>query len=110
MARYTGPKARVNRALGTLIYENAGSARALERRNQPPGMHYRRRKPSGYGLALNEKKKIKHYYGLGEKQLRRFFDIARRQPGNTGEALRILCERRLDNVIRPAGFAATRPQ
>ncbi|MGI9444072.1 MAG: 30S ribosomal protein S4, partial [Rubripirellula sp.] len=74
MARYTGPKARINRRLGTLIYETAGAARALDRRPQPPGMHVRGRRPSNYGLALMEKQKIKHYYGLGERQLRRYFD------------------------------------
>jgi small subunit ribosomal protein S4 len=55
-------------------------------------------------------KKIKQYYGVNERQLRRYFDIARRQPGNTGEVLLLLCERRLDNVVRRAGFTQTRPQ
>ena len=54
MARYTGPKARINRRLGVLIYETAGAARALDRRPQPPGMHVRGRRPSNYGLALME--------------------------------------------------------
>jgi small subunit ribosomal protein S4 len=110
VARYTGPKARVNRRLGTLIYENGGASRALERRNQPPGMHTRGRRPSNYGLALMEKQKIKHYYGLGEKQLRRYFGKATRLKGNTGENLLLICERRLDNVVRRAGLARTRPQ
>lgn len=110
MARYTGPKARVNRRLGTLIYENSGAARALERRESPPGMHTRGRRPSNYGLALMEKQKIKHYYGLGERQLRRYFENVTRKAGNTGEQLLIFCERRLDNVIRRAGFTQTRPQ
>ena len=57
-----------------------------------------------------EKQKIKHYYGLGERQLRRLFDKAGRQKGNTGENLLLLCERRLDNVVRRAGFTKTRPQ
>ena len=60
MARYTGPKARVNRRLGGLIYESSGASRALERRDQPPGMHTRPRRPSVYGLALMEKQKMKH--------------------------------------------------
>lgn len=110
MARYTGPKARVNRRLGALIYESGGAARAMERRDNPPGMHTRPRRPSNYGMALREKQKIKHYYGLGECQLRRYFDIASRKPGNTGQLLLMLCERRLDNVIRRAGFTRTRPQ
>ena len=110
MARYTGPKARVNRRLSQLIYENAGASRALDRRDNPPGMHQRGRRPSNYGLALSEKQKIKHYYGILERQLRRFYDRARRMKGNTGENLLLMCERRLDNVVRRAGFTKTRPQ
>ncbi len=110
MARYTGPKARVNRRLSMLIYEDAGSSRALERRSNPPGMHTRGRRPSNYGAALQEKQKIKHYYGLGERQLRRYFDAVKQKKGNTAEMLLILCERRLDNVIRRAGLTKTRPQ
>ena len=110
MARYTGPKARINRRLQQLIYENRGASRAMERRENPPGMHIRGRRPSNYGLALREKQKIKHYYGLGEKQLRRYFDKAGRMKGNTGEQLLLLCERRLDNVVRRAGYTKSRPQ
>lgn len=110
MSRNTGPKARINRRLGTLVYEDSGAARALERRDNPPGMHTRGRRPSNYGLALQEKQKIKHYYGLGERQLRRYFNNVAHKKGNTGEQLLVLCERRLDNVIRRAGFTKTRPQ
>ena len=110
MGRYTGPKGRVNRRLGGLIYESHGAAKALERRNYPPGMHTRRGKQSNYGIALNEKQKIKHYYGLGERQLRRYFEIASKRTGNTGESMLLICERRLDNVVRRSGFASTRPQ
>ncbi|MFO0455797.1 MAG: 30S ribosomal protein S4, partial [Planctomycetota bacterium] len=54
MSRYTGPKGRVNRRIGMLIYENGGASRAMERRgNQPPGMHTRARRPSNYGKALS---------------------------------------------------------
>jgi len=110
MSRYTGPKARVNRSLGALIYEKSGAGKALQRRDQPPGMHTRRPgKVSIYGMAMREKKKLKHYYGLGERQLRRFLDVARRSP-NTGQALLDLCERRLDNVVRRSGFTSTRPE
>jgi small subunit ribosomal protein S4 len=110
MARYTGPKARINRRLNTLLYETAGATRALDRRPQPPGMHTRGRRPSNYGQALQEKQKIKHYYGLGERQLRRYFESVGRKPGNTGELLLLMCERRLDNVVRRVGFTKTRPQ
>ncbi len=110
MARYTGPKARVNRRLGAMIYESGGAVRAMERRENPPGMHTRPRRPSNYGLALREKQKIKHFYGLGERQLRRYFETVSRKTGNTGQQLLMLCERRLDNVVRRAGFTRTRPQ
>jgi small subunit ribosomal protein S4 len=73
-------------------------------------MHTRGRRPSNYGLALVEKQKIKHYYGLGERQLRRYYARAAKQKGNTGQQLLIFCERRLDNVVRRAGYTRTRPQ
>jgi small subunit ribosomal protein S4 len=57
-----------------------------------------------------EKKKIKHYYGLGEKQLRRYYAKASQQKGNTGEQLLIMCESRLDNVVRRVGLTRTRCQ
>jgi small subunit ribosomal protein S4 len=110
MGHYTGPKGRINRRLGAMVFENGGAIRAAERREAPPGMSPRRKKLSNYGLALAEKQKIKYYYGIREAQLRRYFDIARRQKGNTGENLMLLCERRLDNVLRRAGFTVTRPQ
>ena len=110
MGRHTGPKARINRRLGAMIFESSGAVRSAERRDYPPGMSQRRRKPSNYALGLIEKQKIKYYYGLRERQLRRYFDAAKREQGNTGEQLLILCERRLDNVIRRAGLAETRPQ
>ena len=110
MGRYTGPKGRINRRLGTQVFENSGALKALEKRDYPPGMAQRRRKVSNYGLALAEKQKIKFYYGLREQQLMKYFTRARQIKGNTGEQLLILCERRLDNVVRRAGFTATRPQ
>lgn len=110
MAHYTGPKGKINRRLSVPVYENGGARRALDRRDTAPGMHPRPRKISDYGLALLEKQKLKHYYGWTERPLRRVFDIAKRQPGNTGEALLTLCERRLDNVVRRGGLVKTRPQ
>lgn len=110
MSRYTGPKARINRRLGALIFENSGAARAFDRRESVPGMHQMRRKPSVYGLSLKEKQKIKYYYGLGERALRNVYDSAQRKDGNTGENLLLLCERRMDNIVRRAGFTVSRPQ
>jgi len=110
MSRYNGPKARVNRRLKAQVYENSGARRAADRRDNPPGMHTRPRRPSNYGLALAEKQKIKHYYGLGERQLRRYFGNVSHKKGNTGELLLMMCEGRFDNVLRRAGVAKTRPQ
>ncbi len=110
MGRYTGPKGRVNRRLGVNVYESNGAIKATERKEFPPGMHKRRKKPTNYGLGLTEKQKIKFHYGLRDRQLNRYFNKARRTKGNTGEQLLIICERRLDNVVRRAGFAMTRPQ
>ncbi len=112
MGRYTGPKARINRRLGVMLFENAGVIKSSERRDYPPGMagSGRRKKTSTYGLALAEKQKIKYYFGLRDKHIRKYFDKARHMKGNTGEQLLMLCERRLDNIIRRAGFTSTRPQ
>ena len=110
MGRYTGPKGRINRRLGAVIFENAGAQKAFEARDYAPGMSQKRRKLSEYGIALKEKQKIKYYYGFRDEQLRRFFGIARRRSGNTGENLLVMCECRLDNVVRRAGLALTRPQ
>src|SRR6516162_4719309 len=83
---------------------------AIERRNNPPGMHgYRRGKPSEYGRRLREKQKLKRFYGLFERQFRRFFELASRSPENTGQVLLSLMERRLDNVVHRLGFAPSRP-
>lgn len=110
MGRYTGPKARVNRRLGFQVFENNGAIKAMERKEYPPGMAQKRRKTSIYGQALTEKQKIRYYYGLREVNLRKYFAKAKRLKGNTGAHLMTLCERRLDNVVRRAGFTATRPQ
>lgn len=83
---------------------------SFNHRDYPPGMHsWRRRKFSSYGLQLREKQKLKRYYGVLERQFRRFFAQAERQKGNTGENLLVLLERRLDNVVCLLGMAASRP-
>ncbi len=110
MGRYTGPKARINRRLEQQIYENTGAVKAAEKRAFPPGQHIRKKKLSTYGTGMREKQKIKYYYGLRDRQLRRYFAEARRLPGNTGERLMVMCELRLDNVIRRSGLTRTRLQ
>ena len=68
----------------------------------------RRSKPTEYGLHLREKQKVKHYYGVLERQFRTYFARAERGTGNTGETLMSLLERRLDNIVHRLGFAASR--
>ncbi|MEI8386209.1 MAG: 30S ribosomal protein S4 [Verrucomicrobiota bacterium] len=107
MARYTGPKTKVSRRYGVLI---SGSPKAFENKNYPPGQHGpkgSRRKQSDYAIALAEKQKLRHQYGVLEKQFRRYFQIASTRRGVTGEILLQLLETRLDNVVQKLGFSKT---
>ena len=82
---------------------------AIERRNSPPGMSQSRRsKLTDYGVHLREKQKVKHYYGVLERQFRKYFARAERTKGNTGDVLMSLLERRLDNIVHRLGFALSR--
>jgi len=113
MARYTGPRARVSRRLGVNIWGTSGETKALDRRPYPPGEHGRsRRRPnnSEYLLQMQEKQKARFTYGITERQFRNIYSEASRRPGVTGENLLQFLERRLDNVVYRAGWAATRPQ
>jgi len=112
MARYTGPKVRLSRRLGTNIFENDKGQRLLDRKPYPPGEHgrARRRQPSEYLIQLQEKQKARFSYGLSERQFRNLYEEANRRPGVTGENLLRLLELRLDNVTYRAGWASTRPQ
>src|SRR2546430_17598810 len=108
MGRYTGPKTKVSRRYGVPLF---GPAKALERKNYPPGMHGpkgSRRKQSDYAIALGEKQKLRYQYGLLEKQFRRIYQTALRKRGVTGETLLQLLETRLDNVVFRLGLANTR--
>jgi small subunit ribosomal protein S4 len=108
MARYTGPKTKISRRFGVPIF---GPAKALERKNYPPGMHGpkgSRRKQSEYAIALAEKQKLRYQYGLLERQFRRYFKTALTRRGITGETLLQLLETRLDNIVFRLGFANSR--
>jgi small subunit ribosomal protein S4 len=84
---------------------------AFERRESPPGMStFRRGKPTDYAVHLREKQKVKHHYGLLEKQFRKVFAMAEKGKGNTGKALMSLLERRLDNIVYRLGFGLSRAQ
>ena len=112
MASYHGPKARVQRRFGEVLAPRPKYQRILEKRGYPPGDHgkeksFRSGRRSDYGLQLNEKQKLAFVYNIRETQMRRYFLRARRQPGNTGENMLRLLERRLDNLVYRSGFAAT---
>ncbi len=113
MSRYTGPRARVSRRLGTNIWGTKGETIALDKRPYPPGEHGRSRRRgsvSEYLLQLQEKQKARFSYGLTERQFRNLFAEASRRQGVTGENMLQYLECRLDNVIYRLGWAATRPQ
>ncbi len=104
MARYTGPVDRRNRRLGLAVKKS--------KKKNPPGQlsKKRRRKISDFGMQLQEKQKIKMIYGMLERQFRRFFEIANRKTGVTGDNLIILLERRLDNTVYRLSMASNRRQ
>lgn len=117
MARYTGPACRLCRRSGEKLMlkgERCTTLKcALERRKSHPGQQRyqrRRRKLSDRGIQLMEKQKGRRSYGLVERQFRRHFAVAERNPGVTGENLLRILEMRLDNVVYRLGFADSRRQ
>ena len=113
MARFTGPVCRLCRRDGLKLFLKGTRCDtpkcAIERRDAPPGQQQvRRGKLTDYGTHLREKQKLKHYYGVLERQFRRYFERAERTKGNTGDALMSLLERRLDNVVHRLGFGLSR--
>jgi small subunit ribosomal protein S4 len=111
MGRYIGPKNKLSRREGKDLFGNGG--KYLEKRlGRPPGMHgqKRARRQSVYAEQLREKQKVRRMYGLREEQFQRFMKIAQRSRAQTGLALLVLLERRLDNVVYRLGLARTRPQ
>jgi small subunit ribosomal protein S4 len=84
---------------------------AIERRNYPPGQHGQgRHKFSEYSIQLREKQKVKRIYGVFEAQFRRYFALAERSRGVTGETLLTTLERRLDNIVFRLSFANSRAE
>ena len=115
MARNLGPVCRLCRREGLKLFlkgERCYSDKcAIERRNYPPGAHGQARtRFSEFAIRLREKQKVKRIYGLQEKQFESYFNEANRLPGNTGESLLVLLERRLDNVVYRLGFASSLAQ
>lgn len=107
MARYTGPAWKLSRRLGISL---SGTGKELEKRPYAPGQHgpNQRKKISEYGLQLQEKQKLRHMYGVNERQFRTLFDKAAKMPGKSGENFMILLDTRLDNIVYRLGLARTR--
>jgi small subunit ribosomal protein S4 len=115
LARYTDSVCRLCRREGLKLFlkgERCYTDKcAIERRNYPPGEHGQGRpKFSEYALQLREKQKVKRMYGVLESQFRRYFEMAERSRGITGEMLLQFLERRLDNMIYRMGFATSRAE
>ncbi|UUM19519.1 MULTISPECIES: 30S ribosomal protein S4 [unclassified Mycoplasma] len=111
MSRYTGPVFKISRRLGYSILETGKEFAKGRKRTYAPGQHGNKRtKLSDYGLHLYEKQKVKHTFGISEKQLRKTYQKAMKLKGVTGTNLLQLLESRLDNVVYRAGFASTRRQ
>jgi len=106
MARYTGPRLKIIRRLGTPLPGLMRTDPDL-RRPYPPGQHgpTRRKKLSDYALRLMEKQKLRYHYGLSEKQLKRYVAAAFSKKGNSGTNLLMSLEARLDNVVFRMGLA-----
>lgn len=115
MARYTGSVCRLCRREGCKLFlkgDRCYSGKcAVTKRPTPPGQHgVSRKKASEYGIQLREKQKVKRAYGMLESQFHKYYEIAARMKGVTGENLLSLLERRLDNVVFRLGYGDSRAQ
>lgn len=115
MSRYKDEQCRVCRREGQKLFLKGSRCYSdkcsVTRRNYAPGEHGQgRKKLSEYGTQLREKQKTKAFYGVGEKQFRKYFEMAENKKGITGEVLLQILESRLDNVVYRAGFGASRAQ
>ncbi len=115
MSRYTGPVCRLCRREGTKLFLKAEKCYTdkcpLNKRNYPSGQHGQgRKRVTEYGMQLREKQKVKRFYGINEKQMLNYFNMADAKAGITGENLLESLESRLDNVVYRMGFAGSRPE
>lgn len=114
MARYIGPKCKLSRREGTELVGLKSGVRSLESKcklDRTPGQHWQRRgRYTDYGVQLRMKQLIRRFYGVMEKQFRRYYKMADQAKGSTGENLLQLLESRLDNVVYRMGFASTRAE
>lgn len=113
MARYLGPKLRISRrrSQDLLLKSGVRSYKDKCKADKIPGQHGGKKpRLSDYGTQLNEKQKIKAFYGVLERQFRNYYKKAARKSGSTGENLMVMLESRLDNVVYRMGFASTRAE
>lgn len=115
MSRYTGAVCKLCRREGKKLFLKGARCYsgkcALERRSYAPGQHGQsRKKTSEYGLQLRAKQTAKRYYGVQESQFHKYFLMAERKQGVTGENLLRICESRLDNVVYLLGWANSRAE
>ncbi|MCL2105958.1 MAG: 30S ribosomal protein S4 [Oscillospiraceae bacterium] len=115
MARYTGAVCKLCRREGQKLFLKGDRCYtgkcAIDRRSYAPGQHGQgRKKPSEYNIQLRAKQLARRYYGLSESQFHKYFTIAERKQGVTGENLLRLCESRLDNVVYLLGWGASRAE
>ena len=115
MSRYKDEQCRICRREGQKLFLKGSRCYSdkcsITRRNYAPGQNGQKKsKISEYGTQLREKQKTKAFYGVGEKQFRRYFDMASNSKGKTGEVLLQILESRLDNVVYRLGFSSSRAQ
>ena len=115
MARYKDEQCRICRREGQKLFLKGSRCYSdkcsITRRNYAPGQNGQKKsKISEYGTQLREKQKTKAFYGVGEKQFRKYFEMASNSKGKTGEVLLQILESRLDNVVYRLGFASSRAQ
>lgn len=115
MARYTGASCKLCRREGCKLFlkgERCTSGKcAFDHRSTAPGQHgAARKKVSEYGMQMREKQKARRYYGVLEGQFKRYYEMADKKEGITGENLLSLLESRVDNVVYRMGMAASRKE
>lgn len=113
MSRYTGAVCKICRREGQKLFlkgERCYTDKcAIDQRSYPPGQHGQGRvRVTEYRVHLREKQKVRCTYGVSESQFRRYYEMAKRTRGVTGEQLLQLLERRLDNIVYRIGFASSR--
>lgn len=115
MARYTDAVCKLCRREGKKLFLKGARCYsekcALARRAYAPGQHGQgRKKVSEYGLQLRAKQMTRRYYGVLEGQFSKYYEMATKMPGKTGDDLLSILESRLDNVVYRLGWASSRAE